>query len=130
MSGIYRHIGTTVQHGVLIITVELTEVKDYMVAEELRYELVDAVKRAETKKFVLDLENMAFMTSLACVAFIGLKHAVRETEGRLVLCHMTDFIRKIFNAKRLLTPSQNTGNVAFDDADTREAAVAALRDVP
>jgi hypothetical protein len=60
------------------------------------------------------------------VAFIGLKHGVKEVEGRLVLCHMTDFIRKIFNAKRLLTPAQNTGNVAFDDAESLEEAIARL----
>lgn len=110
----------------MVISVELPEVKDYMVAEELRYELVDCVKRATINKFVLDLQNMSFMTSLACVAFIGLKHAVRENQGELVLCNMTDFIRKIFSAKRLLTPSQNTGNVAFDDAPTLADAVAKL----
>ena len=126
MTGIYRHIGTTSQQGVIVISVELTEVKDYMVAEELRYELVDCVKRSSAKKFVLDLQNMSFMTSLACVAFIGLKHAIRELDGQLILCHMTDFIRKIFSAKRLLTPSQNTGNVAFDDAGTLAEALARL----
>lgn len=114
------------EHGVLVIVVELAEVKDYMVAEELKYELVHAVKRAETKKFVLDLRSITFMTSLACVAFIGLKHSVKEVQGRLILCHMTDFIRKIFNAKRLLTPSQNTGSVAFEDTDTLAHAIETL----
>jgi len=126
VSGIYRHIGTTSKQGVLVISVELAEVKDYMVAEELRYELVDCVKRSPNNKFVLDLENISFMTSLACVAFIGLKHAIRENNGELILCHMTDFIRKIFSAKRLLTPSQNTGNVAFEDAATLDEALARL----
>lgn len=104
----------------------MAEVKDYMVAEELRYELVHAVKRAVSRKFVLDLRNMAFMTSLACVSFIGLKHGVKEVEGRLVLCNMTDFIRKVFNAKRLLTPAANTGNVAFEEVDTLEQALERL----
>jgi anti-anti-sigma factor len=103
---------------------ELTEVKDYMIAEELRYELVHAVKRSKSKAFVLDLRNMTFMTSLAFVAFIGLKHGVREIDGRLILCNMTEFIRKVFNAKRLLTPGANTGNVAFEEADTLADAIA------
>jgi anti-anti-sigma factor len=123
VSGVYRHITAVTEQGVFVLTVDLTEVKDYMIAEELRYELVHAVKRANTKKFVLDLHNMEFMTSLACVSFIGLKHGVREVEGRLVLCHMTDFIRKVFNAKRLLTPAVNTGNVAFEEAPTLADAI-------
>ena len=94
-----------------------------MIAEELRYELVHAVKRGSTKRFVLDLRNMEFMTSLACVSFIGLKHAVRELDGRLILCNMTDFIRKIFNAKRLLSPSAATGSVAFEDAPSLADAI-------
>lgn len=130
MSGVYRHITATTEQGVLVLTVDLAEVKDYMIAEELRYELVHAVKRGSTKKFVLDLRNMEFMTSLACVSFIGLKHAVRELDGRLVLCNMTDFIRKIFNAKRLLSPSATTGNVAFEDAPALADAIKRLESDP
>lgn len=123
MTGIYRHISTTTEQGVLVMMVELNEVKDYMVAEELRYELVHAVQRSISRKYVLDLRNMTFMTSLACVSFIGLKHAVREVQGRLILCNMSDFIRKIFGAKRLLTPSQSTGSVAFEEAATLQEAI-------
>jgi hypothetical protein len=32
----------------------------------------------------------------------------------------------VFNAKRLLTPSQNTGNVAFEDAESLEDAIQRL----
>jgi anti-anti-sigma factor len=123
VSGVYRHITATTEQGVLVLSVDLTEVKDFMIAEELRYELLHAVKRSTTKKFVIDLRNMTFMTSLAFVAFIGVKHGVREMDGRLVLCNMTDFIRKVFNAKRLLSPGAQTGNVAFEDADTLAAAI-------
>ncbi len=127
MSGVYRHITATSEQGVLVLAVDLTEVKDYMIAEELRYELVHAVKRATSKRFVLDLRNMAFMTSLAFVAFIGLKHGVREVEGRLVLCNLTDFIRKVFNAKRLLTPGATTGNVAFEEAESLSEAIERMK---
>ena len=130
VSGVYRHITVTTDRGVLVLTMDLVEVKDYMIAEELRYELVHAVKRATSKKFALDLRNMSFMTSLAFVAFIGLKHMVREVEGRLILCNMTDFIRKVFNAKRLLTPGANTGNVAFEEAKSLAEAIERLNSAP
>ena len=111
----------------MVLSVDLAEVKDFMIAEELRYELLHAVKRASTKKFVIDLRNMTFMTSLAFVAFIGVKHGVRELDGRLLLCNMTEFIRKIFNAKRLLSPGAQTGNVAFEEAETLADAIERLK---
>ena len=126
MSGPYRHIGAKVTDGVLVLTVEVEQVKDYVVAEELRFELVHAVKRSETKSYVLDLRNMTFITSLACVAFIGLKHAARDADGRLILCNMSDFIQKVFNAKRLLSPSQQTGSVAFEYTETLQEAMERL----
>jgi anti-anti-sigma factor len=126
VSGVYRHITATTEQGVTVLAVDLTEVKDFMIAEELRYELLHAVKRASSKKFIIDLRNMTFMTSLAFVAFIGVKHGVREVGGRLILCNMTEFIRKIFNAKRLLSPGAQTGNVAFDEAESLSAAIARI----
>jgi anti-anti-sigma factor len=130
VSGIYRHIQTATQQGVLVIVVELGEVKDFLVAEELRFELVHAVQRAKATKIVMDLSRISFMTSLACVAFIGLKQSVRESKGRLVLCQMSEFIRKMFHAKRLLTPSLSTGSVAFEEAETLEDAIQLLTATP
>jgi hypothetical protein len=60
------------------------------------------------------------------VAFISVKHAVREKQGRLVLCNIMPFIHKILTAKRLLQPSQHNGNVAFECADSLEEALEML----
>ena len=43
MSGPYRHISTITQGDVLVLTVELDQVKDYVLAEELRYELASVL---------------------------------------------------------------------------------------
>ena len=126
MAGPYHHITLRLESDILILTLELEQVKDYVVAEELRYEMMHAAKRFKRKKIVVDLQNMTFMTSLACVAFIGLKAGVRDNHARIVMCNMSEFIRKVFNAKRLLTPSQNTGSVTFEEAETLNDALARL----
>ena len=123
----YRHIAATTQDGILVLTVLETQVREYMLAEELRYELVHAVKRSKATRVILDLGNMEFMTSLACVAFIGLKHAVREKDGRLLLCNISEFIKKILDAKRLLSRSHRTGSIAFEAVPTLEEALEACR---
>lgn len=126
MSGPYRHIGAKAVDGILVLTIEVEQVKDFTISEELRYELVHAVKSRELKRIVIDLRNMSFMTSLACVAFIGVRQAMKDVHGRIILCNMTEFIHKVFSAKRLLVRSKNNGNVAFESAATLEDALAML----
>ena len=126
VSGPYRHIGARNADGTLVLTIEVEQVKDFTISEEMRYELVHAVKSREAKRIVVDLRNMTFMTSLACVAFIGVRQAMKDVEGRVVLCNMSDFIHKVFSAKRLLVRSKNNGNVAFESAPTLEEALAML----
>ena len=123
----YRHIEAAAKDGILVLTVLETQVREYMLAEELRYELVHAAKRSQANQFVLDLEKMEFMTSLACVSFIALKHAVKEREGRLLLCNVSPFIRKILDAKRLLTRSQHTGRIAFEAVGSLDDAIEACQ---
>lgn len=123
----YQHITPISHPGILVLQVELKEVKDYMLAEALKYELVHAVRGARAKQFILDMGKMEFITSLACVALIGLKHAVREREGRLILANMSDFIEKVLSAKRLLSPSQVHGQAAFEQAETVEEAIERLQ---
>ena len=45
------------RHGKLVLTVEVEQVKDFAVSEEMRYELVHAVKSRQSKLIVLDLRN-------------------------------------------------------------------------
>ena len=52
--------------------------------------------------------------------------AMKDIKGRIVLCNMTDFIHKVFSAKRLLLRSKNNGNVAFESAATLNDALALL----
>lgn len=110
----------------LVLTIEVEQVKDFLISEELRYELVHAVKSRQAKRIVLDLHRMTFITSLACVAFIGVRQAMKDVDGRVVICNMTEFIHKVFSAKRLLARSKNNGNVAFESAETLNDALALL----
>ncbi|MBP87155.1 MAG: hypothetical protein CMJ64_10625 [Planctomycetaceae bacterium] len=123
MSGPYRHIGASTTDGVLVLTIEDEQIKDSLVAQELRYELVHAMNSRQSVLIVIDLRNVTFITSLACVAFIAVKQSMKSNDGRVALCNMSDFLKKLFNAKRLLTRSPNSGNVAFEAAGTLQEAI-------
>ena len=118
---------TSIRHDdVLMMRIETEQIKDALVAQDLKYILSHTVKKSTATKFVLDMQNLTFMTSLGCVAFISVKHAIRDKQGRLVLCNMMPFIRKVFRAKRLVQPSPHNGHVAFECADSLEEALEML----
>lgn len=116
-------ITTETIDDVLVMRIETEQLKDAIVAQDLKYILSHTVKKSSATKFVLDMGKLTFMTSLGCVAFISVKHAIRDKPGQLVICNLTPFIRKIFNAKRLLQQSPQNGNVAFECAATLEDAL-------
>lgn len=95
-------------------------------AQEMRFELVHALNSRRSSRVVLDLKNLTFMTSLACVAFIAVRQAMKDKTHRVALCNMSDFIKKVFEAKRLLRRSPNSGNVAFESAETLQDAIEML----
>ena len=109
-----------------MMRIETEQIKDALVAQDLKYILSHTVKKSTATKFVLDMQNLTVMTSLGCVAFISIKHAIRDKQGRLVLCNMMPFIRKVFRAKRLIQPSPHNGHVAFECADSLEEALEML----
>lgn len=130
MSGPYRHIGAATTDDILVLTVEEEQVKDSIVAQQMRFELVHALGSRKSDRVVLDMRNLTFMTSLACVAFIAVKQSMKGEGERVALCNMSDFIKKIFHAKRLLRRSPNSGNVAFESADTLQDAIEMLKRDP
>jgi len=116
-------IETETVDDVLVMRIQTEQIKDAIVAQDLKIIFGQTVKSSLATKFVLDMGKLTFMTSLGCVAFISVKHAIRDKQGRLILCNITPFIRKIFSAKRLLKQSQLNGNVAFECADSLEDAL-------
>ena len=50
MAGPYHHIAMRLESDILILTLELEQVKDYVVAEELRYEMMHAAKRFNARR--------------------------------------------------------------------------------
>ena len=118
---------TTIRHeDVLMMRIETKQIKDALVAQDLKQILTHTVKNSTATKFILNLENLTFMTSLGCVAFISVKHAIRDKQGQLVLCNMMPFIHRIFTAKRLLQASPRNGNVAFVTVASLEDALEML----
>jgi len=127
MTGSYRHISAREDDGVLILAVELARVDRYELAESMGAELIEAVLGKTSPKVIVDLEKVTYISSVGYGPLISLRGRVREAGGRLILCGLAGVVKEMFEATRLLINPHSPKSL-FEFAETREQAVAALRE--
>jgi len=108
-----------VDDGVLVATVTIGEVREPDLAYDLRNELLNLVKSANTEHLIIDARNMISIGSVGFLAFLGVR---RELKGRIVLCHLSQPLQESFAVCRLI-PSGDRTDTPFEVADTLESAV-------
>ena len=126
MSGDYQHIGAGQQSGVLVLTVNETNMAEYDLCAAIGRELIDAVTNAEGRAVVIDLHNVEFIGSVGVMPFLSVNRCVRQQQGRLVLCNLSDFVHQVFTTTRLLI-NPGSQSSPFEWAPTREQAIDTLR---
>ncbi len=125
MSGDYQHIGAGQQSGVLVLTVNETNMAEYDLCAAIGRELIDAVTNAEGRAVVIDLHNVEFIGSVGVMPFLSVNRCVRQQQGRLVLCNLSDFVHQVFTTTRLLI-NPGSQSSPFEWAPTREQAIDTL----
>ena len=126
MSEDYQHISVEQQSGVLVLTVNETNMAEYDLCAAIGRELVDAVTNAEGRAVVIDLHNLEFVASVGIIPFLSVNRCVREQQGRMVLCNLSDFIHEVFTITRLLI-NPGSQSSPFEWAKTRDQAIDTLR---
>jgi anti-anti-sigma factor len=72
-------------------------------AEEFGRELTALAQKRERTHLLVDLGNVAILTSVALSKFIALNGRVRAARGRLTLFNPTPIVRQVFQVTRLDT---------------------------
>ena len=126
MSEANRHIGVEQESGVLVLSVNETNMADYDSCAAIGRELVDAVTKADNRAVVIDLRNVEFIASMGVVPFLSVNRCVRQKQGRLVLCNLSDFVKSVFTTTRLLI-NPGSQSSPFEWTLTRAEAIDMLR---
>lgn len=108
---------------VLILTIQLAEIREYEVSQQLSRDLADAISGESLPRVVVDLSKVQLMTSVAYLPFVGLRSKVLNAEGSLALCNFSDLIKEIFDTARLLVNNRSP-SAPFPFADSIEEAIA------
>ena len=121
----YPDLQTSLDQGVLVLTITATQLSDWDLCNRLRHELVDAWTRSPVQKVVLDFGRVEFISSVAFTPLISLLRKVEAAGGRIVLCNLSPPIEAVFRVTRfLLDPQAATG--LFDYAPDVPLAQAML----
>ena len=126
MSDEFQHLSVQRDENVLILTLEVTRVTEYELAKSLEQELLRTATDQDTPKVAVDMSKLEFMSSVAYMPFIGLRSCIHDRGGRLILCEMSDVIREVFDATRLLINPSSPKSL-FEYTQSREEAIRLLR---
>jgi anti-anti-sigma factor len=126
MDASFDHI-TTQQHGdVLALEISSSTLNDFDLAHAMSDEIEQASANWQSKRVVLSLKNVEFLTSVGLILFARLITHAKQTGTRLVLCDASETIAKALKVSRLaktealpddqrllLKPDLNTALAAF-----------------
>jgi anti-anti-sigma factor len=125
MSNEYRFITVDHEQEILVVTVKLERISDFEIAHELGNEFVAAVREQPAKGVVIDMRNVSFLASVGFGPLITLRSCVKESGRRLLLCNLSEPLRRVLTATRVLINPKST-NALFEYADSVDAAIEML----
>ena len=121
-----RHALVHMEGDVLIVTIVDTKLESEDVCAKLREELIEVVTRAEAKKVVIDFRNVQCASSVAFRPLLSVRRIMQQTNGRMLLCHLSSQVVQMFHATRLLIP-ERPSLATFQEQANLAAAVAELK---
>jgi anti-anti-sigma factor len=115
----YRHLQTSGDGAVLVLTVTHPLLLDDEIIDALQADLTAAVEHHRPRQAVLDFRHVRAMGSGAFRPVISLHRRLREAGGELVLSGLADAVADIFHLTGLISR-----------VPTRRAPLAAAPDLP
>jgi anti-anti-sigma factor len=120
-----RLLKSSVDQGILVLTITVTELQGEKVAESLLQELLAQVAHHQAQKVVVNLQNIKYISSVAFRPFLSLRRRLQEAGGRLILCGLSSVVGDVFYTTRLLSPT-GSFDAPFEMAKDVAAALARL----
>lgn len=114
-----------VHKGILVVTILPEQIRDSEPAYSLRDEIISLVDASKPSSILLDMERVHFIGSVGLLAFLGVRRHFGD--GRIVLCNVSDGIRRLFAACRLIS-TDAAKSAPFEVESTVEATLGRLGD--
>jgi anti-anti-sigma factor len=119
-----RHLKSSIEQGVLVLTIIDTELQDEKVAEAILQDFLAQINHHRALKVVVDLCNIKYLSSVAFRPFLSLRRRLCEAGGRMMLCGLSSVVGDIFYTTRLVSA---TGSFDAPFEITKDVAGAIAR---
>jgi anti-anti-sigma factor len=118
---LYRHVQCTI----VVLTVTETHLQGDPISDAMREDLLAGVDRSGATHVILDFQRVHYLSSVAFRPLLSLHRKLKERNGRLVLCGMSQPVAEVFYVTRLVS-STGTSAAPFEMQPDVPAAVASL----
>lgn len=118
---------TSVDQGVLVLTITQPRIQGEEIAHQLREEMQVAVEQARLPRVVIDLQHTRYLSSVAFWPLLSLRKQLLEAGGRLMICGLNSDVEDVFMTTKMIS-SGGAADAPFEVAPDAAAAVARLLD--
>ncbi len=113
---------TQTRDNAVILTIQPTKLRDLLVVQTLKDQMLAEVARSKAIKVLLDMRNVEMVGSVAFLAFLGIRR--QPNVERVILCHLSPPVLELFHLCKLIATDNHTAG-PFEYAATIEDAFAA-----
>jgi anti-anti-sigma factor len=118
-------LDSSIEQGVLVLTVQPQQIEGEEIANQLKEQLLAAVVQHGLNRIVLDLQNTRYVSSIAFWPLLRLRQTLGEQQGRLIICGLSGAVHEVFTTTKMVS-SSGVLNAPFEMAPDRDAAIARL----
>jgi anti-anti-sigma factor len=111
--------------SLIVVRVTESQLMGDVVADGLRDQLLALYEQSEAVHVVLDMEQVRYLSSAGIRPLLSLNKKVREREGRLALCRLSEDVEGVLLATRLISPNSAAPS-AFESHPDVPSSVASL----
>jgi anti-anti-sigma factor len=128
MSAISPLLHSSVDQGVLILTVTQPRIQGEENAQQLRDEMQAALEKAGVNCVIVDLQHVRYLSSVAFWPLLSLRRQLRQAGGRMIICGLNGDIEDIFTTTKMISTG-GAVDAPFEIAPSTAAALERMKQV-
>jgi anti-anti-sigma factor len=128
MSAISPLLHSSVDQGVLLLTVTQPRIQGEENAQQLRDEMQAALEKAGVNCVIVDLQHVRYLSSVAFWPLLSLRRQLRQAGGRMIICGLNGDIEDIFTTTKMISTG-GAVDAPFEIAPSTAAALERMKQV-
>ncbi|GEM_PF-3120708 len=116
---------SSVDQGVLVLTIVQARIQGEETAQQLREEMQLAFEKAGINRVVVDLQHVRYLSSVAFWPLLSLRRQLLGIGGRLIICGLSGDIEVLFLTTKMISTG-GAVDAPFEVAPDPAAAIARL----